>query len=90
MQARVKVGEKRVHLFFCESASEGWHFAFANQNGSDDLRICCGRAAGKRGAAKEIAEARWRGFQGEVVFLVTMGAALLVKMLASCLLRSER
>ena len=89
MQACVEVSEERVHLLLSETPGEGRHFAFAAEDGSNDLSVRGRGAAGKFGAMKEIVEAGWRRLEGEVVFLMTVGAALLVEMLASCLLWRE-
>jgi hypothetical protein len=89
MKSGVEVGEKRVHLLLSETAGEGGHIAFAAEDGADDLCVCGRSAAGKRGAAEEIAEAGGWRLEGEIVFLVAVRASDLIEMLAGGLLGRE-
>jgi hypothetical protein len=85
----VEVCKKRIHLLLAEAAGEGWHIALAGEDSADDLRIGGGRAAGQRGAAEKIAQARRRRLEGEIVLFVAMGTTYLIEVLARGLLGRE-
>ena len=85
----MKISDKSIHLFFGEASGEGWHLVFTAEDSSDDLRVGSGRSTGKRGAAEEIAEIGRGRLESKIIFFMAVGAALLVEVLASCLLWCE-
>jgi hypothetical protein len=89
LDAGVEIGEKSIHLLLGEASGEGWHLVFATEYGSNDLCVSGRGSTGKRGAAKEVAEAGRGRLQREIVFLVAVCASLLIEVLAACLLRCE-
>ena len=88
-RSSVQICEKRVHLLLREAAGEGRHVALASEDGADNLRVGCRRAAGKLAVMEEIVEIGWGRLEGEIVFFVTVLTATLIEMLARGLLRIE-
>src|ERR1035437_3951015 len=85
----MKVGDERSHLFAGEAAGEAGHHSLPCQHILPHYFVVCWNSAGQRLTVEDAAQVR-RGFlERQVVVLVTVGAANLVKVLAFGLLRGK-
>jgi len=85
----VEIGEQCRHLHVIEPAHEGGHQAFPGKYYATYLRVCCGRTTWQRRSLEKAMKIGRRLLQREVIVLMTMRAAYLVKVLPLHLLRCE-
>jgi len=86
-QAGMEICQQRRHLLFVKPASKTGHQSPAVEDVEPNGCFGCRNAAGQRLVLKYIVQVRRNFLEREVVVLMAMGAANLVKMLPFCLLR---
>jgi hypothetical protein len=88
-QAGVQVGQQGGHLLVGKATVKGWHHSLTREYDVLNLGIGCGCSAWQSGMHEDTVEIRWSLFQIQVVLIMAMGAANVVKVFAFCLQRSE-
>ena len=88
-QASMKVGQQRLHLRLTESPRKARHHTLAGQHHAADVGISRRSAAGQNRTPEYSMEIGRNLLQCEVIVIVAMSAAPLVKVLPFYLLRRE-
>jgi len=89
-QTGVQVGEQRGHLFATEAALKAGHHSPAHENIPPHRLVRGDSAAGQGRALKEMVQVGRNFLESQVVVLVAVGAANLIKAPALSLLRGKR